>query len=253
MKLVAGDDVCYKLDGDAEMYKAKLLTASKHGDRLVLQGISSVPPGVSKGQCVTIRAESGDCQAEVVAVEGDIIQLMRTWVEKREYFRVDDIFPAEAKKVGSGAAYKKPKIIEFSTEAPAADVPYKQDHHLIKMLATINAKLDLILTKFQIQEEGFARIESRDVNLSACGIKFKIKESLDVGDIVEIKMLLPTHPPSGVIAYGKVVRVIAFDEGEYEVAVNFTEIDDDAKEEIIQYTLNRQKEIIRKQRQQRGE
>ena len=61
-------------------------------------------------------------------------------------------------------------------------------------------------------------------------------------------MLLPTYPPVGVTTHGKVVRVNQTGDGEYEIALHFSEMDEEVKDEIIQYALQRQREIIRKQK-----
>jgi c-di-GMP-binding flagellar brake protein YcgR len=55
-----------------------------------------------------------------------------------------------------------------------------------------------------------------------------------------------------VLTYGTVVRAHDLGNGHYEVALQFTDIDDTVRDEIIQYALNRQRDIIRNMREQRG-
>jgi c-di-GMP-binding flagellar brake protein YcgR len=71
------------------------------------------------------------------------------------------------------------------------------------------------------------------------------------GDKLEIKMLLPTGPPIGIITYGNVVRANEIGNDQYEVSLHFSDMDEEVREEIIRYAINRQREIIRKERQQK--
>jgi c-di-GMP-binding flagellar brake protein YcgR len=63
---------------------------------------------------------------------------------------------------------------------------------------------------------------------------------------MEIKLLLPAYPPVVVFAYGEVKRVDALDENTYEVALEYINMGDSVRNEIIQYTLTHQRETIRK-------
>ena len=63
---------------------------------------------------------------------------------------------------------------------------------------------------------------------------------------MEIKLLLPTYPPVAVFAYGEVIRVSELNDGTYEVAIEYLNMGDSVRNEIIQYTLSHQRESIRK-------
>jgi len=52
----------------------------------------------------------------------------------------------------------------------------------------------------------------------------------------------------GILVFGRVARVDKAENDEYELALHFDEMDEDIREEIIQYTLQRQREFIRSQR-----
>jgi c-di-GMP-binding flagellar brake protein YcgR len=80
-------------------------------------------------------------------------------------------------------------------------------------------------------------------------LKVFTPDKAEVGDKLEIKMLLPTYPPIGILAFGRVVRSEKADNNEYELALHFDDMDEDIRDEIIQYTLKRQRELIRSQRQ----
>ncbi|MEW6571381.1 MAG: PilZ domain-containing protein [Nitrospirota bacterium] len=170
--------------------------------------------------------------------------------ERRGCFRIDDIFALTARKVHE-QLYKKSKVFSgysmemADTEAPDGTI----DPVLWKALIDINAKLALILEKLQLKDEGFIKTENRQVNISETGMRFVMNEKVEAGDVIEIKMLLYSRPPLGILTYGNVVRVKDIGSGRYEVALHFSEIDDEVREELIRYILKRQREMIRKHRQ----
>lgn len=174
------------------------------------------------------------------------------WGEVREYFRVDDVFPVISGKVMEDSPYRKSKVFAgYSMEIPNMDLSDGTiNPRLWKILVDINTKLRLILEHLQLDSEGLIKAENIPVNISASGMRFKTKEKVDIGDTIEIKMLLPTSPPVGILTYGNIVRLNDIGNGEYEVAVRFSDMDDEVRDEIIQYTLKRQREILRKHKQQ---
>ena len=61
-----------------------------------------------------------------------------------------------------------------------------------------------------------------------------------------MKLLLPTYPPVAVFAYGEVKRVKSLDNDAFEVALEYLNMGESVRNEIIQYTLSHQRETIRK-------
>jgi len=60
-------------------------------------------------------------------------------------------------------------------------------------------------------------------------------------------MLLPSYPPVGVLVIGRVVRIDDLAAG-FDISLHFIDLTDEVREVIIQYTLKRQREILRRQR-----
>ncbi len=120
---------------------------------------------------------------------------------------------------------------------------------LWKMLVNLNRKLDQVLERIPVD---LLKTKSQPINLSSTGMKVKVKKNFDLDEPVRIKMLLPTLPVKELVIAGKVVRVKALADGEYEVALHFHELDDTVRDEIIHYTLNQQRKTIAAQRQKRG-
>jgi len=171
--------------------------------------------------------------------------------ERRSFFRVDDAFPVKIKRIGK-LPVRSPELLYPPLDAKTGAVGAGlQDSGLVSLLQEINDKLDFLLNTLVLQEAGVLNGEASAVNISASGIRFEIDEEFEPGDVVELKMLLPSCPPVAVLAFGEVTRVKVLErEGgkTYDTAIEFAEMTDEVREEIIRYTLRRQREIIRKQR-----
>ncbi|MFN3480715.1 MAG: PilZ domain-containing protein [Thermodesulfovibrionales bacterium] len=247
----------FRLLNDAKRYEAIVLSSD---DNRISFKSQEPPIEILKGKSivVTIRSEDqiSEYYAEVYDIEGDMVMARWMWEKSRQYFRVDDAFPVDLKKVENIPIKRSRVFLGYPAERENVEVEAPDETispKLWKLLTDINTKLSLILEKLQFDEEGFIKAEMRHVNVSASGIKFRVDEKVEIGDTVEIKMLLPTCPPTGIITYGSVVRSKDLGNGQYEVALHFTDIEDEVRDEIIQYTLKRQRELIRRQRQQKGE
>jgi hypothetical protein len=181
--------------------------------------------------------------------------------EQRSYFRVDDILsvvvnPVHIDKekmeefresIVSSKAFSLVNVAESSEHIVEEISPDVQENNkLYSMVAEIKTKLDFIINHFILEKEGFDQSDKKFVNISASGIRFTVNYPVSINDIMEIKLLLPAYPPVVVFAYGEVKRVDALDENTYEVALEYINMGDSVRNEIIQYTLTHQRETIRK-------
>jgi hypothetical protein len=184
--------------------------------------------------------------------------------EKRNYFRVDDVIPVVANPVGpmnekeretikTAAGSKVFPLFDTngSSEVYETDmVPESQENkRLYEMMKEIKTKLDFLINHFMLEKEGLLSTEKKPVNISASGIRFTVAYPVKEGDIIEIKLLLPTYPPVAVFAYGEVKRVKALDDQTYEVALEYLNMGESVRNEIIQYTLNHQRETINRMKE----
>lgn len=250
-----GEGIEFRILPDSKRYQAMVLYSD---DETVALQTEQEPLQISKGKIIIITIKKEDhpneYYAEPFEIKERIIKAKWLWEKSRQYFRVDDAFPVKIRKVKDTEpeTARRSRIFlgypvereEAQVEAPDETISPK----LWKLLTDISTKLSLILEKLQFDEEGFIKTAVRQVNISASGIKFRVDEKVEVGDTVEIKMLLPTCPPTGIITYGNVVRSKDIGNGQYEVALHFTNIEDEVRDEIFHYTLKRQRELIRKQR-----
>ena len=175
-------------------------------------------------------------------------------MENREYFRVKDVIPVVARKVHQEEepGIRSTVIPGSSIYQNAATVSFDDgeaniDSRVLNILAEMNTKLNLILEKSTIESEGFNKAANKKVDLSEGGIRFNVNQKYEVGDLIEVKLLLSRLPLIGLIVYGRVSRVSKIGQEEYEIGVVFLDIEDDVKEMLWRYILDRQRATLRKQ------
>ncbi|MDH4027460.1 MAG: PilZ domain-containing protein [Nitrospirota bacterium] len=188
----------------------------------------------------------------------------KTGAEKRDHFRIDEFIPvvvtpvnidreeteAFLKTVKSSKSFSlldvfSPKVMDSGH----VSADFYDDRKLYNMVAEIRTKLDFVINHLLLDKEGLLSAPKKNVNLSAAGIKLIVDVPVNVNDIVEVKMLLPATPPVAVFAYGEIKRARPLDDGRTDIAIKYINMDDSVREEIIQYALSSQREIIRKKRE----
>jgi len=188
--------------------------------------------------------------------------------EKRNYFRVDDVISVVVNPVSS---YKKKddQFLESVTSSKAfslmsppessgthteeTDLIRTEHGELYEMIAEIKTKLDFIINHFILDHEGLLSSDKALVNISASGIRFVTSHAVEINDIMEVKFLLPSFPPVAVCGYGKVKRVDDIGDDKYEVAIEYLNMDESVRNEIIQYTLSHQRESMKRMKQSRSD
>jgi PilZ domain len=252
MALSSGETISYCMIPGMQRFGARIQSIDT--TTIVLQIQADSPATLAQGQYVMISDASDevDYYNEVVGCEGTALRLKRVWTGKRGYFRVDDRFPVIHKKVNAGETLPESRIYagygQELTELETTDDTVNP--RLWRMLVDINAKLGLILEQLSIEGEGLVKAERTAVNISASGICFAFDHAVEKGDLIEVKMLLPTNPAVGIVAYGKVVRIEKPEAAKPLVSLQFIDLTEEVRDAIIQYTLKRQRDIVRRHREQ---
>ena len=184
---------------------------------------------------------------------GDDIKAKESFIERRNYFRVNDVLPIVAKKIESLAG-KKSRVLSgyfsgLGTLSCVEDITNGLwNPKLVKMLSDMNSKLDLILDRLFGDTEETASAEAKEVTLSVSGMCFITQNKFDLGDLMEVKIFLPIHPPVWIVIYGNITRSDEVDNCGHEIAIQFNEIEDEVRDILSYYTIKRQRELIMKQR-----
>lgn len=172
---------------------------------------------------------------------------MEERVERREYFRVKDVLQIELKKFPSFEVVPTSRVLGYpsSINLEMSVAPDTVDPFVVRQFQSIHQKLDAILEYLCMDKLGFANLEYKEVDISAGGIRVKTTEVFNEGDILEVKIILPTVPPIYLICYGKVKRCSNCIEHN-EVALEFVSISEDIRSLIMKYVLQRQRQDIRR-------
>ena len=246
MKLTPGEKVFYKALPAVVNQQATVIAAD---DETLVLGVEAGQE-IASGQHMMVSWEAQHCFTEVVGQGEGVLTLRTIWSNGRESFRVDDVVSMVVRKVDDNGQLNVSRSIPFfeagvlDAESPDPGVNPK----LWQMLVNIHAMLGMVLERLDLETAEFLRSEKKPVSISATGVRFRTRERYEAGDKLEMKMLLPARPPFGVLVYGSIIRADDMGGGEYEVAVHFYNVGDDLRDEIIQYSLMRQREIIRNSR-----
>jgi hypothetical protein len=248
MQLEAGKKVYYKTMPEVVLQQATVVSAN--GETIVLDVEGK--RDIAAGQQVVISADGGQYFAEVVSLDKGNVKLRQTWSNSRSYFRVEDVVPLVARKIGPHERLCVSRAFPFSDIGfPGAmdNATGDVNPRMWQMLVNIHTMLGMVLERLDLETEGFLHAEKTQVNMSATGMAFRTRERFEAGDTLEVKMLLPARPPLGVVVYGRVIRADDMGNGEIEIALHFDEMSEELRNEIVQYSLMRQREIIRMSRE----
>ncbi|MEM5787989.1 MAG: PilZ domain-containing protein [Syntrophobacteraceae bacterium] len=168
----------------------------------------------------------------------------------REYSRVDGHLPLDLRVVSEDERpylRSRTSLEKALTEHP--EMPELNDPAIAECLRILNQKLDNIIRLLAFQTTDYCSLKVQEVNISAGGLSIVSEKTVEPGDLVEIRMMLPTAPYVIFYIYGNVIKTEAGGDGR-RISMVFTQIDEDIREHIVKYVFERQRELIRKKRRQ---
>ena len=166
----------------------------------------------------------------------------------RQYARVSAFLPVRIRQVleEEWQSLRSRIVIESAmTEHP--EMPELANEALSACLHILNSRLDSIIRLLAFPSNSDRELDFARVNISAGGLSIYSSQAYALDDLVETRLILPTAPSMIFYIYGKVVKCDAACE-KFELCIEFTEIDDDIREEIAKYVFQKQREILRKLR-----
>jgi len=166
----------------------------------------------------------------------------------REYSRVDAFLPLNIRLVENEELPTIRSRTALESAIPElSPMPEPEDEVLAECLHILNAKLDAILKILACQTSGCNTLCLRPVNISAGGLCVSTSEAFQSGDIVEIRLMLPSAPYVAYYLYGEIVNSDQVDDV-WQNSIEYTEIDEDIREQIAKFVFEKQREILRKKR-----
>ncbi|MFZ3046441.1 MAG: PilZ domain-containing protein [Desulfatirhabdiaceae bacterium] len=168
------------------------------------------------------------------------------------FFIVEDVLPVAIRKAGPHPTAQK-AMIQTAVYADKGlvrpDQKFPEENfqlHIWKKLIDIDQKLNFLLEKLVVKPEDDQDVQQCSVWLSETGIRLITTEDLKIDEAVEVRLLVPLQPIAWLILYGIVSRVDSPDSRSRDVTIVFSNMDDDIRQMIRYYLLNRQREMIRR-------
>jgi len=167
---------------------------------------------------------------------------------KREYSRVESFLPMEYRLVPADQKDSvRARLAGEMVLAEFKDLPNPDDQLISLWLQNINAKLDVLIRMMTLHYDGFNRLQITKVNISGGGMSFKTEKNFLPGEILEIKISLLLQKPVSMFLYGEVVES-ANPNPEYNTSVQFINMDDLIRDQLIHFVFETEREILREKR-----
>jgi hypothetical protein len=168
--------------------------------------------------------------------------------DKREYSRVDAYIPLEYKLIKlEHKDMVRARMAGESVLAEFKSLPNPDDQLMAQWLQSINAKLNEIIRMMTLQHDGFNCLNITKVNISGGGMSLHTPESFFPGDVLEIKVMMGLQTPVAFFLYGEVVEITT-PHPEYNTSIQFINMDEFVRGEIIRFVFETEREILREKR-----
>ena len=186
--------------------------------------------------------------------------------ERRRFFRIDDAINLYYKIVDEKevlAASKRSDDVLSNCSLVTALEMLDQESRLImfrieknepeiaEYLKTLDSKISLLSQAVMRQGNDFSESKMCNTNISASGLAIEIDHSIEVGEYLEIKLLL-TSCIAVILIYGKVVYCKKNTEAgaaiQYQVGIDYVNLNDQDREILIKHIVKRQMQQIREQK-----
>jgi len=197
-------------------------------------------------------------------------QLTDPHQERRKFFRIEDSVNLGYQPVDPVALPEKLKNLnsglddEFMVMSSLAVISQQMTGVMRKIeaaqpdvadyLKALDRKVDLLGRAFLFQFSDLSEQPAWAVNLSDSGMAFFTAEPVDIGAILELRLLLlPSY--TGLLIYADVVACEQEDSGDgtlgYHVRVNFSRLRESDRDVLVRHILQRQGRMLQRRREGR--
>jgi hypothetical protein len=171
-----------------------------------------------------------------------------TLENRRAFSRVDiyipiafRLVPEEEREFVKSRISGEPVLVDYLC------VPPPTNHPQTEWINLLNTKLDSIIQMLSLQSESFHSLPFKYVNISGSGMSFSSQQAYDLGDLLEVKMMLTLNRPVAFYLYGKVVKTQRQTSG-YFISISFQMIDEAIRERIVRFVFEMEREMLRERR-----
>jgi c-di-GMP-binding flagellar brake protein YcgR len=173
-------------------------------------------------------------------------------VKRREYYRAQIPIPVKwrvlmpeeirlarqglGKNLFRGSGVVNP-IDEFLERA----APGSEDEQLYRCLQLINNKLDFLIEQSFLRPDQHAPSRGEVIDISGSGVKFTCRDHVSMGSLLKMDVVIPATSQYQLEMISEVVR-IETQMGGYIVACKIMEIDEAAREAIVNVVFQKQRQ-----------
>lgn len=173
--------------------------------------------------------------------------------DRRRYFRINDIVGLSYRLIEPGEveAQKQADNVQIAVAEVLRSIDRELTNALNAMwqsnptaanaIGLLNKKMDVLAAEMDLdyaQIKGLD-IQTKEVNISACGIAFECVDRFNIGQSLQLDILLKpanTH----IKMTGIVMECVETEKGQYFLRVNFDSVDTNVQEQLIQHIVRRQ-------------
>ncbi len=183
--------------------------------------------------------------------------------EKRRYFRINDSINLRYKIVDekdvNALSHVSTEILNNCTLADALDVLNQEmrmmsprlerrDPELFEYLKIMDAKIGVIAQALTLKEDGFSDHDKREVSLSASGLAFSNDQTITVGAVLELRVML-TSCLAVIVAFGRVLQCKDISKENavhpFEVCVEYINLQEEDRELLVKHVVKKQLQQLR--------
>ena len=187
--------------------------------------------------------------------------------ERREYFRIDDEVALDYRPISQDEAERLQKKIQSrmvdrftaassftATSRHMTHVMHKvqnQSPELARCLQAIDQKLNMIAQLFVSEEINLHEQPTREVNLSAGGIAFRVQHEIKVDSLLELRMVLF---PSlvGLLTISRVIQCERAGDGNLKfpwlISVVYEHLREADRELLVRHIMSKETQQLRSRR-----
>lgn len=181
-----------------------------------------------------IREEEDEILIFIPVLDGEYLTLVTGRVIEQIYYDNNgNVYQFKSKVLGR-IKEKNLSLYRFSSPFDVRKIQ-RRDYVRVNFIKAIN-----YLSSKDIEKEKYKKVLLLD--LSGGGMKIKVDEKLDKNDLIFSKII---YDDSIIDVNGKVVRVEKTEDKEYICGINFSDIEERTREEIIRIVFK----VMRKQRE----
>jgi hypothetical protein len=187
--------------------------------------------------------------------------------ERREYFRIDDEVALDYRLIDQGEADNlreriRSRVVDRFTAASSFNTTSRQMSHIIhrvqnqspelaRCLQAIDQKLNMVAQLFVSEEMNLSTQVALEVNLSAGGVAFRAPDRMEVGSLLELRMVVF---PSlvGILTVSRVIQCEPVQDGNtdlpWQVGVAYEDLRETDRELLVRHIMSKETEQLRSQR-----